>query len=252
MSDFNVNTIENDAFNSEQFQYLEVLEMSFAPIRVLKSNAFRGMHRLRKIRMDSIELHEIHDDLLSPVVYLESFILRDCGEHVLNLNTMFGNVRMAHLTNVIVNRCNLKDTINEMTFSGLTNIQKLNLNSNQIERIGPRSFSFLLELTPLQMLFLEYNHLNLIPMNLFKYSKEREVRIYLNNNHFHCGCGLDDFQSFIKQSKNARFSLIACATPSKYEGHILQYSPSFCNIDIPNENRPQYKIITSDEDEQNN
>lgn len=234
-------TIENDAFNSEEFKYCCVLQFNHVPIQGIKSGAFNGLERLNILRIDFSELYEFPEQLFAPTLYLQTLRLRDCGEPLLNIDNLFANVKLEYLETVIINRCNMKDTITAKTFPGLFKLEKLYLNYDQIEEIGPHAFDDCIN--NLALLVLDSNKLKKIPSDLFKTSREiSSVFVHLHNNPFHCDCDLDYLRAAAQSFGMVIFTNMVCATPPKYAGHSLkECKASFCSeikIQIDKSNEP--------------
>lgn len=235
MKDFDVVTIESNAFNSREFEYLQIMELSNAPIQVFKTRALNGLTRLRVLKMNFINVHKFQGDVFASSPNLVAFIMKDCGDQVLRIDNLFGKSDLREIEYIQINHCNLKNTITEKTFSGLYNMDRMNLNSNQIENIGAGSFDYLLARTKLRAVFLEMNKLTSIPKYLFKHKERRMVKVYLNDNPLHCDCSLDHFRAFTHRVTNVEFSLMECASPPDIKQRIVQFNRSFCRTEVADE-----------------
>lgn len=239
----NVLNIENDAFNSKPFEYLEVFEIIDTPVSVLKTYSLNGLLHLRVFRMQFVKINQIYKNVLSPVPNLEEFILDNCGERLIHLNNLFGNIRMEHLEMVEITNCNLKNAIQMDTFLSLSNIMVLNLNNNQIEEIAPGAFDPIFN--SLEALYLESNQLTTIPKEMFKpIDIDRVVRVYIEPNPLRCSCEMDHFVELLQQPNQFQFTLMLCKT-SKIS-KIVQYArTSLCDEDDAAANEVDH---TSDND----
>lgn len=237
-----------NAFNSVQFKLCEELRFAHITIKDIQAGAFNGLRYLRILRMDFIELYDFHEHSLAPMPYLHIFRLTDCGNQLLNINRLFANVTLKYLNTLMINRCNLKDTITEQTFSGLFRLKKLILSFNQIERIAPKAFDDCIN--SLTLLALDSNKLTNIPSDLFKMNdKNVYVFIHLHDNLFHCDCNLDYLRIAAQTFVNIVFTNMICVTPSKYVGLSLREClASFCSetqiqIDETNKQHANEKLL---------
>lgn len=218
--------IKDDAFSTPAFSQLEYLKILEIPIEVLKPEIFNGLKKLRLLILRGLNLKSIHKDVLAPMLNLEVFFLSRCGPFKVLTDNFFGYTKMHHLYDIRIFDCVLKDTITENTFASIPSVSFLMLDSNSIDKIGPKSFDAVLK--TLKNLQLPRNRLTTIPQDLFK--SDREVLIDLTSNPLHCDCTqMENLRQFAQTTRIVNFFGFVCSTPEKYSGHDLMKSASFCD-----------------------
>lgn len=231
----NARRISDDAFNTEHFTTLRVLSISNVPLRMLSDGAFEGLENLEEIRFDNLRLHGFAVNMLNPTKNLVTFRMKNCGQNTVNVGELFGRVKLPSLKFVHIHNCKLFDTITKDTFLGLINITDLRLVSCAISRIGPKSFDIPLE--SLNTLYLNDNHLQTLPKNLFMARTKPNLELNLNDNPWHCDCALDDLQKIVySKSDIIKIDSVVCKTPAEYSNHRLELCPSLCTQKLPSKN----------------
>lgn len=223
----NMLAIETDAFNTRQFSQLETLYFDDVPLITLFDGSFNGLENLKFLRLKHGKIVTDAKNVLAPMLNLEQFIMRNCGQQKISIDNLFGTV-LLHLKKVNIINCNLHDTITNSTFTGLLNVTELILTANGITQIGTKSFD--VPFRTLKYLDLQSNNLKLLPRNLFNTIRTNLVSINLKSNPWHCDCELEYLRKIIKFSHYSRFYFdpIHCKTPRKLEGHALRSCPHLC------------------------
>lgn len=237
IKEFNVIKIEEDAFNSNQFKYLNELRLEGAPISTLSSQSFNGLSNLKTLSLVSLRIFIIIPNPLEYLLNLRKFIMRKCVPRKISIDKIFGTENGAKLYNldeVEIEDCNLGDTITASTFTKLTNISKLRLNSNKIDKIGQGAFD--IPLRTLQYLSLQSNNLTMVPENIFRSKSDRIIEIFLGQNPWHCDYKMDHLREFIRSTSKAHFDRVLCTTPPEYSAKLLTSLSTLnkiLNIQIP-------------------
>lgn len=229
-----LHSIQNNAFHAKQFTELESLRIYNVPIKTLKSGAFNGLSKLQALHMQLLNLLIIEMYILAPVPNLKLFSLQLCGQYELKVDSFFGDVDMMHLKHVKITNCKLADGITKSTFTGLRKIKTLELKSNEITQIGPKSFDAALE--TLTFLDLSLNKLQTLPQNLFKTNQENDLSIDLKWNPWHCDCELEHFRVLLEKSPNIKLKyVVKCDTPYEHSGKDLMMISSLCEPELSEE-----------------
>lgn len=105
------------------------------------------------------------------------------------------NKKFPNLETLIVHGY-FKESIQEITFQGLSRIMVLSLTSCRIERIAPMTFDRLL--STLEYLDLSNNLLKTIPAGLFIKFPLRHINVHISNNPWHCNCALQEFKDLLQ------------------------------------------------------
>lgn len=239
MENLNVYLIDDDAFNSNAFWTLEYLKIFDVPLEMLKEKTFNGLKSLKYLYLYKLLLINIHSNVLAPMLNLETLEIYDCGENKINIDNLFGYTDMYNLENVYVHNCIFKEKITDKTFTGLSAISILLLESNAIKEIAPNSFDRVLK--TVKRLSLGSNILTSIPKYLFE--TKRKVWINLQSNLWHCDCHMENLRKF-HQSSTVVFVGLICNTPPKYNGEYLSGCPNLCEVG-DNEQEGTRSVITN-------
>lgn len=227
ISDFNILSIEQDAFNAEPFLYLEELILANTPIASLNQKTFSGLKNLQILTLTNTKIHNFEQFVLGNLLNLESFTMTRCINKQISLDNLFGTAKMNKLLKVHVSNCYLNRTISQKTFIGLAAITELNLVSNHIEEIGVQSFHPIFK--TLEYLYLGSNSLRTVPNNVFHAVLGSNINIFLENNDWHCTCELENLRQIASRKKLIKFNEIICKTPESMAGVILNsYNISLC------------------------
>lgn len=79
----NIERINSDAFNTEQFAILSALGIQRAPITCISSGAFHGLLNLKELILRHLLLMEVSTDFLSPVKNLAFLEMSSCSSKTL-------------------------------------------------------------------------------------------------------------------------------------------------------------------------
>lgn len=252
MFDLNAYKIEKDAFNAKQFIDLNDLEI-WSRITEFEDGVFIGLGNLKRLTLRGIQVNKFNSKALEPLITLEHFTMENCInlESAPNfaVDNLFGTIAMPRMKRVKVTKCNLKKTITDSTFSGLTEINELLLMDNEIECIGPRSFDIVFN--KLEFLSLAANKLKSLPVSIFEKARGHMVSIKLDENNWHCDCDLEDLRKYMQYSESKDLKEAICMTPTKYAGQKIFKLPSLC-FEMPLPEPVQTSIVFPDDEENNN
>lgn len=223
MENINVYLIDDNAFNSKAFWTLEYLNIFSVPLQMLTEKTFNGLKSLKSLYLHKLHLVNIYSNVLAPMQNLEELAIDDCGQKKINIDNLFGYTDMYNLKLVSVRNCIFIEKITDKTFTGLSAISILLLESNGIKEIAPNSFDTVLE--TVYRLSLQSNVLTSIPKNLFQ--TNRKIWINLQSNPWHCDCYMENLRKFV-QSSTAFFVGLLCNTPPKYNGYYLNGCRDLC------------------------
>lgn len=216
MQKVRVFTIMPGAFDTPQFDKLEVLEIISVPLEYLFPSSFKGLKSLKNIRMQNMELVCIASFLV-PCKWLEVIAVINCGPNPIRWKYLLGSVEYDYLSKIEIQHCRLIGTINMPTFSGLKNLREIRLNNDHIMEIEPRSFDGILR--TLNSLNLDSNNLTTLPERIFRSRRRFSVFIRLEDNPWHCNNKLSHLRDFIKSHPG--ISNVICQSPPNLKGIIL-------------------------------
>lgn len=228
----NIEKIEENAFNTEQFQNLVELNIMNAPISILSPKSFYGLSNLKILSLSSLKISIIESNAIQYFQKLETFRLHDCGSRLLSLNNLFGKNsertsadggKLNHLKVIDIEKCNLGNTITSSTFIKLQNINELRLHSNNIQTIEAGSFD--IPLKTLKLIDLESNNLTMIPRNLFKAITHRKIDIFFGMNPWHCDYNLELLRQILQKQIEEQSKRIVCLSPPEFAGKLLASLP---------------------------
>ncbi|XP_055308014.1 uncharacterized protein LOC129572121 [Sitodiplosis mosellana] len=222
----NIKKIGADAFESEKFEKLRELVISDIPAISFVSSSFRGLSNLWKLVLINIQTFHFEENVLAPVANLQNLIINCRSNEPLWLDNLLGTVKMDQLVQVRISHCNLNETITETTFSGLQSVIELNLNHNNIERLGERSLDVVLQST--HYLHLSVNKLTALPIELFENRRDHLLQVTVSRNPWHCDSNMEKLHRFIHSDSTIHFGPMVCKTPPECEGFHVEKSASFC------------------------
>lgn len=219
--------IEKDAFNTNHFENLQDLIFQSSDINPF-AGAFNGLSNLKTLSFIHTKIVKFLPLILAPLRSLVTFTMKKCFKEEISLDNLFGTNNLVTVKKVEISGCNLSTTITEHTFIGLWNITDLVLADNQISQIGPRSFDTIFR--TLEQLNLMINDLRSLPKFIFTKAIPTRVKINLQQNPWHCDCGLEDFRTFLRHmQRNIKSQQIICATPEEHAGNELFLLPPLCS-----------------------
>lgn len=231
----NVLRISKDAFNTAHFTTLRILSISNVPISLLYDGAFNGLENLKEIHFDHVKLYDFDGNILAPTKNLDTFKMKNCGDHPVHVDNLFGTVALHHLKYIFIRDCKLFDTITKHTFSALHNITNIQLVSCEITHIGPNSFD--IPLQSLKILQLSDNKLKSLPKNLFDGRTTPNLMLFLGNNPWHCGCKeLGGLQQMLHFKSDINLNSVICKSPAEYADFELKHCPPLCKPEPPSKN----------------
>lgn len=218
--------IKDNAFNSMQFERTEKLEIFNSPIHVLKEGTFNGLANLRELSLHQVKIIQFGRYVLMPVCkHLTKLTVTNCGPHKLNFENLTGTVELPNLQTLQIERCNLADTIGDLTFWGLKNINEMSLMHNAITKISPGSF--VVPYKTLEHLYLGTNLLETLPLDIF--NSNRSLTINPSQNPWKCECEQEAFRQLLRKTKDTvNFGRVICITPETRKGWVLNSAPNLC------------------------
>lgn len=225
LHDTEISKIVNNAFGGHVFSRLKYLYMINVPIKSLKKGTFNGLKALKELHLSRLKLINLSDNVLQSMPNLEIIDIDNSGK--IELDALFGRFILHNLRGILIQNCNINDSITENTFNASGNVMLLNLNSNHIDTIGPQSFRY--TLPSLGRLYLRGNHLKSIPEDLFE--TNNNVLIDVTSNPWHCDCKMENFRLFAQTTTSVEFKGFICNTPREYNGMELKDCPPLCKQD---------------------
>lgn len=203
--------IEDGAFNSPAFSQTEFLTLENLNVSNLSSRTFIGFYNLRTLKLYQMHNTFIPIGLLSGVRYtLENLVVFGDFLNVYNISGMTNGATMSRLE-LVTYSLNLKDTIDQYSFTGLTQVQTLELSSCAIEVIGLGAFDPIA--STLKLLKLNNNNIKHLPDGLFDVLVWSPAKIYLDQNPLECTCALSDLQLQVQWHKQNFHESPTCASP---------------------------------------
>lgn len=224
--------IQKDAFDTIQFEKLSELKIQSC-IQFFFDGAFNGLGNLKILSLINTQIIGFPKKLLEPLRSLEWFSMQECLPQEISIDNLFGPVNLPNIEKVEILNCNLSTTINDKTFSGLTNVNELILERNNIVEIGQRSFDIVLQ--TLHNLRLTTNQLKSLPNLIFKNAIKSHTKINLQRNPWRCDCKLEHLRRFVIYAKNIDIDQIICNTPKMYAEKKLGLLSPLCPIAPSNE-----------------
>lgn len=211
----NLGEIKPELFTEELFGQLKTFELINLPIKHLYLNSFSRLELLiiRNLTLTNIQLNNMPN--------LNYFSIFNCSQAILNIANLMKRAEVPKLKILLFNYNNINRTITANTFSGLRNIETLDLRYNRIESFSGNAFINLP--SNVKTINLARNRLKFLPEKFFSILdrlKNNEV-IHLYKNSFECGC----------QVENLRFYL--SNFPKKFFEHSLT-KRVFCKISEQN------------------
>lgn len=226
LKNLNVMQIESGAFQGDQFKSLFALKIVNCPIRSLSRGAFDGLSNLLILSLNNVKIFNFEANALKSLPRLIEFMMSDCVRQEISLNNLFGTSKLTKLRKITVRNCNLKSTINALTFGKLRAVQDLVLTHNHIEQIDSMAFQSLF--ATLKTLHLNENQLKTLPKNIFHMPSTSNVMIYLDDNPWNCDCDLESLRLTMQRSRGASFSRIICASPPALASTALHLHETLC------------------------
>ncbi|XP_053692853.1 leucine-rich repeats and immunoglobulin-like domains protein 2 [Sabethes cyaneus] len=201
---FNLTSLTNLALSRNAIAEIEQDGWEFAP-RLLTLD-------LSYNRLESISRYTFEELSQLKTLNLEGNQISSIGEGTFN-NTK--NLELLHLG---ANK--ISWTIEDMKgpFFGLSKLEKLYLNSNEIKSVSRNAF---IGLKSLMLLELSQNNISSIQNNAFK-DTVRLSNLIMNSTNLLCDCNLAWFYQWIKERKDV-FQLDAeCSYPIWLRGHLIR------------------------------
>lgn len=230
LDNLEVSLIGPYAFNTKHFETLKELTITSKITHYIFSNAFNGLENLVSLSLYDMKITGFASETLAPLQSLEKFSMQRCNarhkKFLLSIDRLFAT-NLPNLERIEISRCNLSTTITNSTFVGLQNISFLNLTENHIEQLGQGSFDSIFR--TLKTLNLAANDLKSIPKQIFSKAKGTGIKIFLQDNPWHCDCDLENFRRFLQFSQNIDPQQIICKTPKNLAGKQLYVIPSLCS-----------------------
>lgn len=124
---------------------------------------------------------------------------------------------------------NMRDTIDEYSFLGMSSVQELRMAGCQIEVIGPNAF-YPVRRT-LRRLLLNGNHLSRLPMGVFSalLPNPQLAMIAIHDNPWQCDCRLYDLQMTLTMNAHNFEQDPLCGSPTAYANRSVM-SSAYCTV----------------------
>ena len=242
-------TIEENAFSDNHFQNITYLTL-VGNITHLNKKCFAGLHLLATLEIDGGLLQYVAGGILNDVqnlvvLQIENGISDDHLNHFLQNITLhsllelhigynnFHNLKSENfrgLTNLVTldaqfsNIMSIESTILE---SSAKRIQKVIFSNNKLETLPVGIFNITSPRSSFEV-YLKDNKLKTLPKGIFDMAINNNVtvKVYLENNNWHCDCDLAWLQSYIVDGK------ICVGNQSKCESPEINKNKSFEEADF--------------------
>lgn len=203
--------IEEYAFVSPAFVHTEFLTLKKLNVSNLSNSSLFGFDNLTTLKLYQLSNSYIPSGFLSGVSEtLENLVVFGDHLNVYNLSGMTNGVLLTELRFVSYS-LNLKNTIDEFSFTGLTAIHTLELSSCGIEVFGERTFDNIAE--SLMLLKLNNNRIKHFSSSVFEVLLQGPVKIFLDENPLECSCELSDFQQQVQMHRQNFIEIPKCSDP---------------------------------------
>lgn len=183
-----VNAIEKNTFNIEQFAMLRVLRFEFMRGIYLMDGALNGLTNLRKLRFYETWIVKFSYRIFGPInVSLESIMFYGVRSSM-NVYNLFGSIRLEHLTKIHLMEIDQFDKIlTSNLIAKVPIVEVIMLYNCGIEAIADGAFDHVAR--TLTALILRKNKLKALPRNLFD-SLVIFRHLNLIDNPWECTCDL--------------------------------------------------------------
>lgn len=210
--------IEPGAFDDCTFRLVSSLELRGTAVSILMKGALAGLNNLRILSLyGNTEMIEIEENALEGLFQLEEFIMEE-QKKLSDVGNVTGKIEWKYLHSLTLTKNSFGSTIEYPTFLGCTRVKRLNLSNSEIEAIGPNSFEAMAE--TIEILDLRNNRLKSLPSGLLENLIRPNVRLYLSNNLWDCGCAAWELQAYDIQYNSSLIvdSPLMCETPITERG----------------------------------
>lgn len=239
------------AFDTLAFQNTSTLVLSNLNINIFDNDTFSGLVSLTSLKMYSIFTYRFGHGVLKGIAKtLESFLLYGLyTNRAINIDGFTGGTNMPRLTWVRIVQ-NLSYTVTKNTFTGVANVETIDLSGCSIEILGIGTFDPVKR--TLIRLKLERNNLKSLPPGFFKkLLPSHSLLINLAENPWHCDCELNQFQKHLDMNIVSFVEQPICETPTKF--HNLEIlSVDLCQINETIHGPPPQAEHSNTDDDDNN
>lgn len=219
MSDLAVTNIEENAFNSWQFEHLISLKLAKMRIQRISKDIFNGLKNLELLYVQHTDIEQFDENAFYHLqLTLVTFFIRDCPQR-LQINNMFKSVIMWNLDKLCVVSCEINDSINALTFAGVKNAIEIWITNTSIAQIEIGAFD--ISTRTLQMIDISYNKLTTLPVDLFRMVRLETLEVNQIGNPWHCDYMLDKFLDYVHKLPNVEFDDFICESPWYLRGKNL-------------------------------
>lgn len=224
-----------NAFATPLFSKLKTLKLIGLRVNYLRAGILNEIIELEHFLLSRMNLLIIDAELLQSCPKLRYLNIGNCSqsEQVLWLENVTSSVSL-NMGTCDIHGNNLRRSITEATFRGLSKIVTLYLFDNQIEFIGRKSFDIFAK--TLILLDLRYNRLKTISTELFvallANNHEKSFEICLEENPWHCDCSLKQFLNSLRNDSSIFRESFNCSTPLSLRGVPVK-DAEMCALEPP-------------------
>lgn len=250
----NITKIERNAFATTPFQNLFELRLVNMSIGFLANDTVNSTF-LRTLYMENVLLETIENGFFTRFPKLQTLDIIESLTPTSNVNNFFTHAtRLPLLQYMQYKDNNLANVVRKETFGNLTSLRNLSLQQNKITSINVDAFEIVAK--NLKYLNLTMNFLKTLPDGIFRPFVGNTTlfikKILLENNLWHCSCGLHWLQVFMMQTDSVIIDHPECITPYhlKYKVivfcRICAYNSSGTNITLePFDETTTSEILTN-------
>ncbi|XP_077286281.1 uncharacterized protein LOC143911304 isoform X2 [Arctopsyche grandis] len=241
ISSKNIINVEDDSFNGQAFEELEILSLVLMKIEVLQEGTFRGLQMLKELNLQRCTVKQINEKALLHVASSLQTLLVHEMQLEFNPKNLTGSILLPGISTIDFSYNKLGKNLKRESISHVGhNLVQIYLLSSQIEQIGCGTFE---KMTSLKQIFLSGNMLSTLEPCVFGETVINNLpigAIYINQNYWNCDCCLLWLKQLRIQKKIA-------GNPTCQSNHSLPFEAvEFCNEDFPNcPSKPEESTTTT-------
>ncbi|XP_058066420.1 leucine-rich repeat-containing protein 4-like [Anopheles bellator] len=239
----NINAIEPESFDSGPMFSMLILTLESLKLQHLPAGVFLGLQSLQELNLKNLPLKQIDPYVLGPMKYSLTRLVVEGSLDMIDPKNLTGTATLDRLEILSLEHNIFDAVLWKDSFINLPKITSLYLRNSHISSLGSGTFQSICN--TVKQIHLTGNEMQIVQKGTFDCLKDKNVKVFLQDNPWVCDCGLQYLQEMLN-GESVIFDDPICDSPVEYNGLPVR-EVAMCGTPVPPTTVPSEVTTSSDE-----